>query len=164
MNPILAEIFRHNRWANMILLDTCAELSDFQLDTPVAGTFGTIRSTLVHLVAAQGRYLVALAGWTPNPAIVEDAPFPSFAPLREEALQTSDALIEVAERTTEDHILRGVRGGQPYAIPASVFLIQAINHATEHRAQVATMMAHLGIDAPITDGWAYYQAGQVGGT
>ncbi|MER3485887.1 MAG: damage-inducible protein DinB, partial [Chloroflexota bacterium] len=115
----------------------------------------------VHLVAAQGRYLVAPAGWTPNPAIAEDAPFPGFASLREEALRTSDALIEVAERTVADQVLRGVRGGQPYAIPAAVFLIQAINHATEHRAQVATIMGHLGIDAPITDGWAYWQAGQV---
>lgn len=162
MYQILAEVFRHNRWANLVLLDACANLSDEVLDTSVPGTFGTIRATLVHLVAAQGRYLVALAGWTPNPAIREDAAFAGFASLRDEMVRTSDALVDVAGRAVSDTILRGVRGGEPYAIPASVFLIQAINHATEHRAQVATIMGQLGIVPPTVDGWAYYQAGHVG--
>ncbi len=161
MNRVLAEVFRHNRWANLALLDACVALNDEILDTPIPGTFGTIRSTLVHLVAAQGRYLVALASWTPNPAIREDTAFPGFASLRDEMLRTSDALVEAAGRAMEDTVLRGVRGGEPYAIPASVFLIQAINHATEHRAQVATIMGQLGIAPPDIDGWAYYQAGQV---
>lgn len=161
MHQILAEVFRHHRWANLVLLDACANLSDEVLDTQVPGTFGTIRSTLVHLVAAQGRCLVALASWTPNPAIREDAAFPGFASLRDEMVRTSDALIDVAGRVMRDTIVRGVRGGESYAIPASVFLIQAINHATEHRAQVATIMSQLGIVPPTIDGWAYYQAGQV---
>lgn len=108
MNPVLVKICRHNRWAAMKLIDACADLSDRHLDTPVEGTFGTIRSTHVHLAAAQGRYVVALAGWTPNPVIVEDAPFPSSVPLREGVRRTSDALIEFAKRIQDDHIVRGV--------------------------------------------------------
>jgi uncharacterized damage-inducible protein DinB len=48
-----------------------------------------------------------------------------------------------------------VRG--KYAIPISVFLAQAINHATEHRDQVNTVLTSKGVQAPALDVWAYYQ-------
>ena len=40
-------------------------------------------------------------------------------------------------------------------IPASVILVQAINHATEHRAQAQAILTQLGIEPPAIDGWAH---------
>jgi uncharacterized damage-inducible protein DinB len=55
MNLLLATLFRHNRWANLRLLDTCAGLSDAQWQAGVLGTYGSVRDTLVHLLAAEQR-------------------------------------------------------------------------------------------------------------
>jgi uncharacterized damage-inducible protein DinB len=38
-------------------------------------------------------------------------------------------------------------------MPASLILLQAVNHGTEHHPQVATILTQLGIDPPAMDGW-----------
>jgi uncharacterized damage-inducible protein DinB len=40
------------------------------------------------------------------------------------------------------------------SVPTAVILVQAINHATEHRSHVATILTQLGIQPPEMDGWA----------
>jgi uncharacterized damage-inducible protein DinB len=40
-------------------------------------------------------------------------------------------------------------------MPASIILIQAINHATEHRAHVMTIITQMGIEPPDVSGWEY---------
>jgi uncharacterized damage-inducible protein DinB len=40
-----------------------------------------------------------------------------------------------------------------------LILIQAINHGTEHRSQVATILTQLGIQPPGMDGWTYFEDG-----
>ena len=53
---MLARLFEHNNWANAQIIQACAALSDEQLDAePLSATKGSIRRTLVHLVASQQR-------------------------------------------------------------------------------------------------------------
>lgn len=46
--------------------------------------------------------------------------------------------------------------GQFYDVPATLVLIQAINHAAEHHAQIATILSQQGIVLPELNGWAFY--------
>lgn len=160
MASILVEFFRHNLWANLQMLDVCAGLSDDVLDAETPGTYGSIRATLMHLAGAQGRYVEALTGNPPTPTVRESEPFPGFSALRESVQRSSETLIEIAEQSCEDRIVRGIRRGQPFAMPASVFLLQAINHATEHCAQIATILGQHGIEPPGIDAWSFHGAGQ----
>jgi uncharacterized damage-inducible protein DinB len=41
-------------------------------------------------------------------------------------------------------------------MPVSLFLLQAVNHGTEHRSQVATILTQLGVEPPEMDGWTYF--------
>jgi len=34
-------------------------------------------------------------------------------------------------------------------------MVQIINHATEHREQISSMLSALGVTSPNLDGWAY---------
>jgi uncharacterized damage-inducible protein DinB len=43
-------------------------------------------------------------------------------------------------------------------MPVSLFLLQAVNHGTEHRSQVATILTQLGVEPPNMDGWTYIEA------
>jgi uncharacterized damage-inducible protein DinB len=51
---ILVRLFEHNNWANLRIIRACSALSDAQLDAePQSATKGSIRLTLIHLVASQ---------------------------------------------------------------------------------------------------------------
>jgi len=45
--------------------------------------------------------------------------------------------------------------GESYEMPAALFLVQAINHATEHRTQIKTALTQAGITPPELDGWTW---------
>jgi uncharacterized damage-inducible protein DinB len=38
----------------------------------------------------------------------------------------------------------------------SLLLLQAVNHGTEHRSQIATILTQLGVEPPEMDGWTYF--------
>ena len=52
------ELFKFNLWANLRLLEACADLEIVELNAALPGTFGSIGETLVHLVAAEERYVI----------------------------------------------------------------------------------------------------------
>ena len=158
MATALVELYRHNLWANLRLLDACTGLGDEHLDASAPGTYGRVRDTLVHLFAAEERYVALLSGQRPEGPLSERDPFPGFEELHERARRSGEALIELAGRTQANHILRGTWRDGPYAIKATVPLVQAINHATEHRAHVMTILSQRGVELPDIDGWAYGEA------
>ena len=46
--------------------------------------------------------------------------------------------------------------GTAYDVPTTIIPTQAINHATEHRAQIMAILTQLGIQPPELDGWTYF--------
>jgi uncharacterized damage-inducible protein DinB len=160
MTSILEELFKHNLWANLRLLDACDKLSDAQLDTGAPGTYGRIRDTLVHLVGAEELYLALLTGKQPERPLRPGDGFPGIAELRERARRSGEGLVALAAHGDHTMVLRGTwpgggQQGQSYAMSVAVPMVQAINHATEHRAHVITILSQLGVSWPELDGWAY---------
>ena len=155
MNEVFRDLYRHNQWANEQLLDACAALDEAQLNAGNPGAYGTIAETLTHLVGAEQRYLWMLTGQQSDLSVFESEGFPGFERLRAAARQAGAGLTERAAQAEPGRILRGERRGEPYAIPAEIVLIQVINHATEHRTNVTTILAQLGVEPPEIDGWAF---------
>jgi uncharacterized damage-inducible protein DinB len=155
---VLAELFRHNLWANLTLIDLCATLPDDVLGSDVRGTYGGIRQTLTHLAGAEERYLAALTAGPErrNPALEETAP--DLATLREHARQSGEGFVAYAETVEGNPTLRVTWHGESYETPAALFLVQAINHATEHRTQIKTALTQAGITPPELDGWTWDDA------
>ncbi len=158
MTTGLADFFKHNLWANLRLLDACTNLVDEQLDATTRGTFGSVRETLMHIFAAEEGYVQRFTGQRPEPALHERAPFPGFDVLRRRAKISGEKLIALAEQWEPSQILQLSYQGQSYEVPAIFVLIQAVNHATDHRSQVATLLSQQDITLPELDGWAYYGA------
>ena len=153
MTQPLVELFKHNLWANLCLLDACAGLDDAGLDASAVGTAGSIRDTLAHLVNAEARY-VAMLHEVPHPP-PEYFRFPGFAELRQRAQASGEALITFVEGQDLDRVVRGVFQDRPYALTAASPLVQAVNHATEHRAHVNVILTQRGVEPPVLDAWAY---------
>jgi uncharacterized damage-inducible protein DinB len=156
MNAVLVGLFDHNRWANLRLLDACAGLDAAQLGATVVGTYGALGDTLVHLVAAEGRYVYGLGDRSGRArAISEEAPFPGFVALRDHAAWSGGRLIDFAATVEGDPIVADDWSGEVERLPTSLLLTQAINHATEHRAHIMTILTQLDIAPPDLDGWTW---------
>ena len=65
VNGALLEAFRHDRWANLQLLELARTLSSEQLAAAGAAAYGGILETLNHIVVSDARYLRRLAGEGP---------------------------------------------------------------------------------------------------
>jgi uncharacterized damage-inducible protein DinB len=155
---LMVEFFRHNSMMNQRLLDTCRQLSSKQLSTTATGTYGSIGATLVHIANSQVGYAARLLD-IERTVSLQDDPFPGFEPLTER-FALGDAQLEEAAARTQDRNVQ-VTGDDPpgkWWMPVSLFLLQAINHGTEHRSQVATILTQLGVEPPEMDGWAYFFA------
>lgn len=152
---ILAELFRHNRWANLALVDHCAGLGDEALDHRVSAAYGSARDTLLHLAAAEERYVAILTGSPPAEPLREDQPFPGFDRLRERLAASGSALEDLAGTLEADATWKSHYQGKDWESKSLVVLVQAINHATEHREQVKGALTTHGEDVPHLDGWTY---------
>lgn len=157
MSEALVEMFRHNAWANDCLYEACEGLSDEQLDATVVGTFGSIRNTLVHIAAAQSRFAGALAGSDSTNLVRESDPFPGVAKLRDAVRESSEMLVEAAANAQSGATVTTPSGGENFTLPVWLLLLQAYNHATDHRSQISTILTQLGIEPPNTDGWTYHE-------
>ena len=154
---LLSEFFKHNTMMNDRLLDVCGQLSDGQLASTVEGTYGTIGATLVHVAGGQASYAARFFGADRPEGLAED-PFPGFEALTASMVQSNGVLEEAAAQANTDGEVE-VMGDDPegtWRMHRSLLLLQAINHGTEHRSQIATILTQLGVEAPEMDGWTYF--------
>src|SRR5262245_63790545 len=78
---MLEGIYEHSRFANSRLLDQPEQLSDAELDAERPGMFGSIRSTMLHMMQAQLSWLRRFQELDPIPAWDPDA-LPTVASMR----------------------------------------------------------------------------------
>jgi uncharacterized damage-inducible protein DinB len=151
--PALVELFRHNLWANLKLLDVCGQLELERLDVGAPGTYGNAYRTLVHSVAAEEWYGFLLT----SKRLVErmaDTP-PGLAELRNRASRSGERLIELARSLPPAQRARWQQGEEEVSVSSAQLLAQAINHSTEHRTHVTTILSQNGINHPLLSEWAY---------
>lgn len=149
----LVKVFEHNHWANAQIIQTCLALSDGQLDAaPQSATEGSIRQTLLHIVVAQKGYLRLLT--LPLAERQEVTPTPPWAEIEDSARQSGEALLTlVKDEANFPRTRLHTRDG--HYVEPWVLMVQIINHATEHREQIKSMLTALGLTPPNIDGWDY---------
>jgi len=148
----LAKLFEHNNWANMQIIQACSILTDEQLDAPPQSTTeGNIRHTLLHLVSAQNGYLRILT--LPLEERQERVDI-QFSELAESLKNSGERLLELARDESKLPSTR-IQTRDGHYVEAWVIMVQIINHATEHREQIKSMLTAMGITPPSIDGWDY---------
>ena len=153
----LTVLFRHNLWANLTLLERCAGLTSEQMEQAIVGGYGSIRDTLEHIVLAEQSYFARIStGQRRHHA--EEAPPLTIAEMMASARTTGTGLIEWAPKVqAQDAVEIEWWDGVARQVPKTIILTQAINHATEHRAQVMAILTQLGIEPPSLDSWSYFR-------
>ncbi len=151
---ILEKLFEHNNWANTQVIQACSALSDAQLDAePQSATLGSIRATLFHLVTSQQGYLRLLT--LPLEERLEPVPAPPFAGLQRSASSSGEGLLALARDESNRPMKGQIRTRDGTFVEPWVLMVQIINHATEHREQIKSMLSALGVTPPGIDAWDY---------
>lgn len=157
--PMLRQM-RHDVWATIKLLTYLRGLSDAQLDLSVPGTYGNVRRTLEHIVAADTRYLARIG------FVVLDTPY------REDhdvSLDEIAAMLEkvkagvervfTAEGFDPDRVVvddrRRVPTDPQLEMETWMMLTQFVHHGSDHRAHIGTILGANGLDVPDLDVWTY---------
>jgi uncharacterized damage-inducible protein DinB len=151
MNEILLDAFRHSAWAKKRLIAACASLSSDEVERPVPGSVGSIRTTLNHLVIADARYIASLDGGPP-PWLDEEAAndLRELQKLSEETAERWQRFI--SEPVDGERIVTLDDGA--YETHASVVIVQALHHVSIHGEQMGASLTALGIEPPDVQPWA----------
>jgi uncharacterized damage-inducible protein DinB len=151
---IFGKLFEHNNWANIQVIQACSTLSAEQLDAaPQSATQGSIRSTLFHLVTAQQAYLRHLT--LPLEERLGPVSPPLFPDLQQFATASGEALLALARGEGRKPMKDKLEMRDGVLVEPWVIMVQAINHATEHREQIKSMLSSLGVTPPEISGWDY---------
>lgn len=156
-NPIVEQLFRQNRWANLTLIDALEPLGDRTKEMTVEGVQGSAYDTIVHVIASETSYLARIreAGepipWTRGEQ-------PGWDRLRDVAHQAGEAFIRVARALEGDPVQTGEYRGEPFTMPTSLLLIQAYNHGVDHRSQIKTILTRYGVEPPELDAWWWHDS------
>ena len=150
------EAFEHHTWATLRLIDACKELTSEQLETPVAGTYGSILQTLRHIVAGDAFDLLLLNGV--RSPLVDDEDEMGLNELRATMERQGPAWLRFLAGTPDANTLvEEVDPDDGYWREGSIGirLAQALHHGAEHRAQVCTVLTTLGLDPPDISVWQF---------
>jgi uncharacterized damage-inducible protein DinB len=154
----LTTFFKHHLWANMTLLERCAQLTDEQLDTTVVGTYGTIRDTFQHIARSEQSYFhrISTGQRLERP---ENEPPMTLADIRESFQRTGSGFIDMAAKIPPDDTVQiNWIDGKLHDIPKAMFINQALYHGIEHRAQIMVIMTQVGVQPPDLQSWDYFDA------
>jgi uncharacterized damage-inducible protein DinB len=145
------DVIRHNSWATTQLIEHFRSIPPATLDLSAPGTFGTIGATLAHIVGAERAYLARLKGETPTAGERTQ----DLAQLAEQARSIGEELEHMLQGGINPDLEVQTKLGPQ---TAGIVLAQIVNHATEHRAHICTVLGAHGLQPPALDAFAYRAA------
>ncbi len=156
MNKVLQELAEHNLWATNVLIDFCVELEPEALEWKAPGTYGTIHTTLQHLVDAEAGYVRRLLQLERPTEWLEDSDA-DLPAIRARANELGALTIAFLANDWDSDAIGEGRGddGLVFEIRADVFFIQLIHHGNEHRAHVCTILGAHDIEPPEVSAWGW---------
>lgn len=147
---------QYNRWMNEKIYAICEELSDEERKRDAGAFFGSIHSTLNHLLVADKAWLNRFENKPiDTPPLGVDL-HDDFDELRADRVEMDKRILVWTENLSDDWLeepftFTSKVDGKDRVRPAWRFVAHMFNHQTHHRGQTTTLLSQLGIDPGITD-------------
>jgi uncharacterized damage-inducible protein DinB len=138
-NPLVERSFKHMAWANNQMLTILQGLPDDAINFSAWNLDWTVGKIAHHIVIAEGRLIARIIN---QPAPAEpDAPTTSVGikELISVCAERDAQLLSLID--TPDEMRTFVRYGKEVSFLTSTILVQAVHHASEHRAQISDILA-----------------------
>jgi uncharacterized damage-inducible protein DinB len=143
----LATLFDYGYWANDGLRDVLSHVTTEQFTQPVAGSYGSIRNTMVHMLSAEWGWLERCGGAARGPAL-DARDYPTAAALFDRWRDVQAGVRGFLSTLQEDDLERlvefAIGGGPRRSMPLGQLLHHAAVHGVHHRGQVALLLRTLG--------------------
>jgi uncharacterized damage-inducible protein DinB len=143
----LKTLYDYGYWANAALLKVVAPLTPEQFTQAVAGSYGSIRNTLVHVLSAEWGWLSRSGGPARGPALKPED-YPTVEALGETWSRVEGYMRAFLSTLTDEDLARNIEFPNPRGEKRSMglgeMLHQAAIHGVHHRGQVALLLRSLG--------------------
>ena len=141
-------VLGYSYWARDRILAQVAKVSQEDYTAAPWLDYSSMRATLVHGLGSEAGYLARWQGGERDASINEEG-LPTFAALRDrwtaEQAKMQAFLASLTDADTEREIRQLSRAtGQETSSPLWALMTQCVNHATQHRSEVALMLTQLG--------------------
>lgn len=158
----LQELFDYGHWANRRLFDALSQLTEEQFVEPVAGSYGSIRNTLVHMLSAEWGWIDRCGG-TPRGPALQATDYPTRSSVRDRWEEVERHVADFLSGKRDEDLDRAVEwaigGGPKHTHRVGDLLHHAVVHGVHHRGQVALLLRVLGYTPGNFDILFYYERG-----
>jgi uncharacterized damage-inducible protein DinB len=155
----LQTLFDYSYWANRKLFDVISQLTPEQFTQSVAGSYGSIRNTMVHALSAEWGWL-GRCGGPERGAALDPGDYPTVASLVERWSQVEGHMRAFLSTLKDEDLACKVEfalgGGPKRSMPLGELLHHATVHGVHHRGQVGLLLRSLGLAPGNVDILLYY--------
>jgi uncharacterized damage-inducible protein DinB len=144
----ILNLYDYNYWANAQVLATAAMVSEAQFLAPASVSHGSLRGTLVHILAAEWMWRVRCQEGLSPGGLLSEAALPSLAAIRSR-WQSEEQAMRAYLTSLNDDDLAGFVGytttrGVPHHNKLWHLLVHLVNHGTQFRAEAAVLLTGYG--------------------
>jgi uncharacterized damage-inducible protein DinB len=140
-------LYDYGYWANAELLRVLSQLTPAQFTQPVAGSYGSIRNTMVHTLSAEWGWLGRCGGPPRGPRLNPDN-YPTLQSVVDEWARIEAHVRTFLSTLTDTDLLRPVEftndRSEKRSMPLGELMHHAAAHGMHHRGQIALMLRELG--------------------
>src|SRR5919204_4103268 len=143
----LERLYDYSYWANQKLFGVLSQLTPEEFTRSVAGSYGSVRNTMVHVLSAEWGWLDRCGGPQRGERLNPED-YPTLESLVEEWKRVEGWLREFLTGLSDEDLARDVEfsigGGPTHTLPLGDLMQHAAVHAVHHRGQVALLLRELG--------------------
>lgn len=155
----LATLFDYSYWANERLFRVVASLTAEEFSRHVAGSYGSVRNTLVHALSTEWGWLDRCGGLKRGGRLEPDA-YPTAESLLGDWSRVESSMRTFLSGLKDEDLARPIdyegSGGARRSMPLGEVMHHAVNHTTHYRGQTALLLRELGHTPGNVDLLFYY--------
>ncbi len=150
--PTLA---RYNQWANRLLYDACAALSEAEFAAARPAFFGSILGALNHVLVGDRVWLARVEGTGHDITTLDQILYDSHAALAAAREAEDRRIIAIADALTPEKLAVTLEytnfAGHALKTPVDLVFTHFFNHQTHHRGQVHGLLSATDVPPPALD-------------
>jgi uncharacterized damage-inducible protein DinB len=151
--------YDYGYWANKRLFREISQLTDEEFTRPVAGSYGSIRNTMVHVMSAEWGWL-GRCGGPPRGPRLDPKNYPTSQSLVDAWIQVEKNVREFLSSLKDEELERRAEytndRAERRSMPVGELMTHAAIHGVHHRGQVALQLRMLGRSPADIDILIYY--------
>jgi len=141
-------LYDYNYWANAKVLEAASHLGKEVLCAPAPQSHGSLRGTLVHILAVEWMWRMRCRAGESPPRYIPPERFLELESIRVAWGEEEKAMRSFLATLEDGHLAEPVRyasrQGEPRQDALWQVLVHVVNHGTQHRAEAGLRLAELG--------------------